>query len=64
MKMFHKGISEYLGLLETTEKEISIPIEFVVLMNKEDLLKLMKHQVQTENYEGAALIKSRLELLK
>lgn len=64
MKMFHKGISEHLGLLETTMKEIKLPIELLDLMGKKDLLKVMEHQIELENYEAAELIKQKIEKIK
>lgn len=55
MKMFHK---------ETTIKEVQLPVELLDLMSKDDLLKIMEHQIELENYEAAEFIKQKIEKRK
>lgn len=62
MLEYHEGMED-LGPLETTRKTVQLPIDWIAGLGKEDLGRLLKSQIEDENYEAAVVIKEKLEKL-
>lgn len=59
MKEYHEGM-EHLGPLETTRKTIEVSTDWLDYMSKEELERLLKTQIEHENYEAAEIIKQKI----